>query len=86
LVKTYGVEVMPWITIIVGIYIYIAGLFKWHHLSDFIPVYVIEGFLLGIASLFFLSYSDYMFGLTDNHSNRGVELYESYYDMYVSFF
>ncbi|TNV75020.1 hypothetical protein FGO68_gene2290 [Halteria grandinella] len=86
LVKTYGVEVMPWITIIVGIYIYIAGLLKWHHLSDFIPVYVIEGFLLGIASLFFFSYSDYMFGLTDNHSNRGVELYESYYDMYVSFF
>lgn len=54
-------------------------------MSDFIPVYVIEGFLLGIASLFFFSYSDYMFGLTDNHSNRGVELYESYYDMYTSF-
>ncbi|CAK70148.1 unnamed protein product (macronuclear) [Paramecium tetraurelia] len=85
LVKTYGVEVMPWITIIVGIYIYLAGLLKWHHLSDFIPVYVIEGFLLGIASLFFFSYSDYMFGLTDNHSNRGVELYSSYYDMFISF-
>lgn len=73
---------MPWITIIVGMYIYIAGLLKWHQLSDFIPVYVIEGFLLGIASLFFFSYSDYMFGLTDNHSNRGVELYESYIEMY----
>jgi len=26
-----------------------------------------------------------MYGLTDNHSNRGVELYSSYYDMFKSF-
>lgn len=85
LVKSYGVEVMPWVTVIVGVLIYITSLFKWHRLSDFIPVYVIEGFLLGIASLFFLAYSDYMFGLTDNHANRGVQLYSSYYEMYESY-
>ena len=85
LVKAYGVEVMPWVTLIVGLLIYVCSLFKWHRLSDFIPVYVIEGFLLGIASLFFLAYSDYMFGLTDNHANRGIKLYESYLDMYTSY-
>jgi len=44
---------------------------KWHHLIDFMPNYVIEGYYLGLLFLIGNGYIDYAFGLSDMHSNRG---------------
>lgn len=71
LVQQYGFEVVPWVTIIIGLLIYIFSHLKWHRLIDFMPNYVIEGFYLGLGFLIFNGYIDYAFGLTDMHSNRG---------------
>lgn len=66
-----------------GIIIYLLSLFRWHHLSDYIPEYVVEGFYLGSGFLFFILYSDYIFGIVDNHTNVGVKTFNNIIDMYI---
>jgi sulfate permease, SulP family len=65
--------------------IYLSNQLKWHHLSDYIPEYVIEGFYLGIGAFFLFGYSDYAFGITDAHSNRGVRVYPNLISMYYHY-
>jgi len=86
LVQNFGFEVVPWVTIIIGISIYILSHLKWHHYIDFTPNYVIEGFYLGLGFLIFNGYIDYAFGLTDMHSNRGFAVYPNRFKMYEEFF
>lgn len=82
LVQNFGFEVVPWVTIIIGISIYILSHLKWHHYIDFTPNYVIEGFYLGLCFIIFNGYIDYAFGLTDMHSNRGFTVYPDRITMY----
>lgn len=56
---------MPWVTLMIGIIIYVCGLFKWHHLIEFMPSYVIEGYFWGLGFLIINNYIGYGFGLSD---------------------
>ncbi|CAD8154937.1 unnamed protein product [Paramecium pentaurelia] len=86
IIEQYGVEAVPWVTLMIGIIIYICGLFKWHHLIEFMPSYVIEGYFWGLGFLIINNYIDYGFGLSDLQSNRGVQVYEDRFEMYKSYF
>lgn len=55
---------------------------KWHHLIDFMPNYVFEGYFSGFLFLIAHGYIDYAFGLSDLHSNRGFQVYKDRFEMY----
>ncbi|CAD8053105.1 unnamed protein product [Paramecium primaurelia] len=86
LTQQYGIQILPLATFVSGLMIYLISLFKWHQLSDYIPQYVIEGFYLGSGFLFLILYSDYIFGITDNHTNVGQKLYSNLIEMYISYY
>ncbi|CAD8210158.1 unnamed protein product [Paramecium octaurelia] len=86
IVQKYGYEAVPWVTIMIGLQIYILSHMKWHHLIDFMPNYVIEGYYLGLLFLIANGYIDYAFGLSDMHSNRGFQVYHDRFEMYQEFF
>lgn len=65
IIQEYGQEAVPWVTLMIGIIIYICGLFKWHHLIEFMPSFVIEGYFWGLGFLIINNYIDYGFGLSD---------------------
>lgn len=54
-----------------GLLIYLMSLMKWHQLSDYLPEFVTESFYLGVGFYFIVGYSDYAFGITDQHTVRG---------------
>ena len=56
--------------------------FNWHHLLNFMPNYVIEGYYLGLGFIIMNGYIDYGFGLTDMHANRGITVYTDRFEMY----
>lgn len=47
------------------------------------PIYVMEGYFLGLLFLIFHGYIDYAFGLSDMHSNRGFSVYPDKITMYI---
>lgn len=50
------------------------------------PGFVREGYFIGLGIIIFNNYVDYAFGLSDLQSNRGFQVYQSKYDMYISYF
>lgn len=82
----YGPEVIPWCTILIGLIIYVCYLLRWHHLIEFMPGFVREGYFLGLGIIMFNTYIDYSFGLLDMQTNRGNTVYKSKIEMYQSYF